>query len=72
MTSAFYEEYLESGDWRVMRKRALKLAHYRCERCGFRGILHVHHKTYARLGDEDLDDLQVLCEECHNEEHGLY
>jgi len=30
---------------------------------------HVHHKTYARFGKELPEDLEVLCESCHNAEH---
>ena len=39
-----------------------------CERCGrsrLGTILQVHHKTYARLGNEHLDDLKVVCIDCH-------
>lgn len=31
--------------------------------------LHVHHKTYARFGHENLEDLITLCKECHDKEH---
>lgn len=27
--------------------------------------LHVHHRTYERLGEELPEDLVVLCEVCH-------
>lgn len=30
---------------------------------------HVHHKTYERLGEEKMDDLELLCSPCHNLEH---
>lgn len=33
--------------------------------CQSRFRLQVHHKTYARLGKERLEDLQVLCFNCH-------
>lgn len=35
----------------------------------YSALLHVHHKTYARFGNERVDDLEVLCESCHNAEH---
>jgi 5-methylcytosine-specific restriction endonuclease McrA len=31
--------------------------------------LHVHHKTYRNFGMEDMDDLEVLCKVCHQNEH---
>lgn len=31
--------------------------------------LHVHHRNYLRVGQELVDDLVPLCEECHNEAH---
>lgn len=30
---------------------------------------NVHHKTYERLGEEEFNDLQLLCVMCHNLEH---
>ena len=35
----------------------------------WRGPLHVHDLTYANLGAERPEDLQVLCEQCHRWEH---
>jgi len=32
--------------------------------------LHVHHRTYERVFHETLDDLCVLCEDCHELFHG--
>lgn len=33
--------------------------------------LEVHHLTYERLGQELDDDLIVLCDRCHCEQHGI-
>ncbi len=44
-----------------------------CERCGDRHNvwqLEFHHKTYERLGHELLEDLEMLCPECHARQHG--
>lgn len=30
---------------------------------------NLHHKTYERLGEEELEDLELLCVMCHNLEH---
>ncbi len=64
-----YQKYLQSEHWQNTRKTALTDRNYRCEKCGRRGPLHVHHLTYANLGAERPEDLQVLCEQCHRWEH---
>ena len=69
--AAAYDEYLWQLHWRETRKKALKRAGYRCEKCENQVRLHVHHKTYARLGQELDGDLLALCTECHNEAHGI-
>ena len=46
----------------------LEQAGYQCEACGiskFSVTLEVHHLTYENLGHEHMDELQVLCPECH-------
>jgi len=66
-----YAEYLRSPTWREKRAGALKNAFFRCEECGDQnGGLHVHHKSYDRVGGgERPEDLQVLCENCHYHHH---
>lgn len=64
-----YAQYLQSSAWRTKRNRALRLAKYRCQRCGTKRDPNVHHKTYERVGHELDDDLEVLCFTCHNEHH---
>lgn len=44
----------------------------RCEACGTARLLHVHHRTYERFGQEHADDLSVLCEACHALVHDLH
>lgn len=29
------------------------------------GSLHLHHKTYERLENELIDDLELVCPDCH-------
>jgi 5-methylcytosine-specific restriction endonuclease McrA len=42
-----------------------------CECCGMEGVaFDVHHKTYERLGNELIEDCEVLCEQCHDKLHG--
>ena len=64
-----YEIYLRSDEWNSIRQSVLMRASYQCEQCMNAGRLHVHHLTYERVGNENEDDLIVLCEDCHNSEH---
>lgn len=65
----FYLTYLNSPSWRATRNRALRLANYRCQKCGGKRELQVHHLSYERLGREWDQDLEVLCDDCHREHH---
>lgn len=64
-----YSAYLESDEWQ--RPRQLALEHYgrTCCLCNAHENLHVHHRTYARLGNERLADLAVICRACHEKHH---
>lgn len=64
-----YQRYLRSERWRVLRKQVLRRAGWRCECCGRRGPLDVHHLTYERFGRESMGDLQALCRDCHDGVH---
>jgi hypothetical protein len=65
---ANYEEYLKSDHWQDIRRRWRETYGYRCP-CGSTLFLHLHHKTYKRLGKEELEDLIYLCRSCHHKEH---
>ena len=63
-----YYEYLKSPKWKQIRDAAIARAGYRCQVCNRPNgqvILDVHHRTYERLGNENPDDLTVLCRDCH-------
>ncbi len=67
-----YAEYLQSPEWRERRQQALDWARNACQLCNSpQEPLHVHHRTYDRLGAELPADMVVLCEECHCLIHGL-
>lgn len=63
--SIVYLEYLKSDAWRERRASKLEASKFRCERCGEREGLEVHHLSYDRLGQERTDDLIVLCKSHH-------
>lgn len=64
-----YLRYLQSPEWRRVRDAAIRHASWRCERCKGKRDLQVHHRTYARLGAEWPEDLEVLCAGCHGDHH---
>ena len=61
-----YHQYLKSEKWKNKREKKLKQAEYHCQICYSPRMLQVHHRTYARIGNEKLSDLVVLCKGCHN------
>ena len=64
-----YRDYLHTDHWQEVRKAALRRAGHRCQWCHCRKRLWVHHRTYARKGQEWPDDLIALCEKCHDMFH---
>lgn len=65
-----YSAYINSCKWKSTRARKFFTAGRRCEKCGSRKRLVCHHLSYANFGNEPDEDLQVLCEDCHNVLHG--
>ena len=76
MISADYKRYLRCKHWQNLRQQVLNRAGGRCENCGYQpwrpGQLQVHHRSYERIGHEDLNDLIVLCPRCHMRLHGIH
>lgn len=74
-TAENYRLYLRSEHWADTRRGALRAADFRCARCGATRsrtrTLDVHHRTYERLGSEQPGDLEVLCRDCHETQHGI-
>lgn len=65
-----YESYIKGPIWRAFRERAFEFYGRSCAKCGSIHKLHVHHKHYKTLFNEGLGDVMILCEPCHEEEHG--
>ena len=64
-----YKRYLKSPEWQDIRRRVLDFWDYKCATCSAEHNLHIHHRTYVRVGMENLNDLIVLCERCHGKFH---
>jgi HNH endonuclease len=68
--SAEYAAYMQSPEWRRRRATILRQHGRRCQECGARGPLDVHHVTYRDLGNERPWQLAALCPDCHRKAHG--
>lgn len=66
-----YQEYIESPQWMARRLRLFKVRGTKCESCQSGQKIRVHHLHYGNLGNEQDDDLQVLCDACHTREHEI-
>lgn len=68
-----YQKYLKGDHWSDVRHEVALRSNGLCQRCGVRPMRDVHHKTYEHIGLEDfhLYDLEALCRECHQSEHGI-
>lgn len=70
-----YHKYMESPEWRERKRVAYSIHGKSCQRCGLddKALLTVHHKTYERMGRENVTtDLAILCETCHNLYHQVH
>lgn len=72
-TKTEYREYISSPEWQARRKEFL-LSYPECNRCSlpkwlaviaYDQDLHVHHRSYTRVGHEKDEDLEPLCKRCH-------
>jgi hypothetical protein len=66
-----YAAYLASVDWKLTRSYRIDLAGGKCERCHSTQHIQAHHVTYARVRHEFPEDLEVLCRDCHHDEHRI-
>ena len=67
-----YAQYLNSWHWSCVRKKALEAAKERCQVCNTgppETHIEVHHRTYIRRGQEEPEDVTVLCGKCHKRFH---
>ena len=69
-----YKEYLKTNHWKILKQQFFD-SPYSYGRCYFCKITKVqlHHKSYARLGNENLEDLVEVCRKHHRgvHKHGL-
>lgn len=76
----YAKEFYRSAAWKRARQTVIKRANGLCERCRAAGLYRhgviVHHKEYITPENIhnpnvtlDTDNMEYLCEDCHNKEH---
>jgi 5-methylcytosine-specific restriction endonuclease McrA len=62
---------LDPEEYRALRHEILERDSWRCQVCGSSSDLQVHHLKYrSKLGNDEADNLIVLCVRCHHQQHG--
>ena len=62
---AWYQTYLRSPAWAVLRVKVMQRAGGTCEGCLVTTATEVHHTTYEHVGAELLWELRAICRSCH-------
>lgn len=68
-----YLTFLRSPEWKAVCEAKKKSDGYKCQVCGSKENLEVHHKTYdpdPMKGLLAFDNLITLCKNCHLSAHG--
>lgn len=65
--SVDYAEYMQSPEWAAKRLAAIKHYGAICQWCRdlITGTIWMHHRRYTHLGNEPMEDLAPVCEDCH-------
>ncbi len=71
-----YKDYTESPLWKYTSSIIKTIRGFTCEKCRKQCLpahLVAHHKSYEHLGSElaYLDEMELLCNDCHMKEHGI-
>lgn len=71
-----WKAFYHTGEWRRARAQALKRDHHQCQRCRREGrytrATTVHHIRHLKDAPElalTLENLESLCDACHEREH---
>ncbi len=66
-----YYDFLKTPYWKAIAQYTKLKANFKCSLCASKEGLATHHKTYENHGKEhcNLQDLIVLCNDCHEKFH---
>ena len=66
------EQNTKNEKWEKIREEVFETKGRKCALCGSTINLHVHHIIPLCIGGEDdIENLMVLCEKCHEKRHGF-
>jgi len=60
-----YNKYLETDYWKGIRNSVCERDDNKCRLCNSNEKICVHHRTYEYIGEENLNELITLCNNCH-------
>lgn len=66
-----YYDYLKSKEWADIRIDLFNARGKKCEYCDNVEKLQIHHLHYRNIFKEEPEDLVILCDSCHKNEHGI-
>jgi 5-methylcytosine-specific restriction endonuclease McrA len=62
---------LDADAYHTLRRNILERDGWRCQKCGARTNLEVHHGQFrSHQGDDSEDNLITVCHSCHRTIHG--
>jgi 5-methylcytosine-specific restriction endonuclease McrA len=62
--------HLDSEQYNQLRQEILQRDGWRCQACGRRSNLEVHHQEFrSHCGDDSKPNLITLCASCHEQVH---
>lgn len=71
-TKELYAMFLESDFWKALSFACRSAAKFKCTRCRKKAQCQAHHTFYRENWfDTLLSDLECVCRECHEKEHGI-
>jgi len=61
-----YHQRISSAQWKSLKRKVIEQRGNRCERCAEERVsLALHHLHYRSFGNEQPEDVDLLCRECH-------
>ncbi|HSX26369.1 MAG TPA: hypothetical protein VLE89_05110, partial [Chlamydiales bacterium] len=68
-----YQDFLATPYWKTIAAHTRYKAGYRCQLCNSGAYLTTHHRNYDIHGREHahMNELIVLCNNCHQKFHGI-
>ena len=61
---------LDRTQYSELHRAILRRDGWRCQVCGTRSNLEIHHQFRSRSGSDTEENLIALCHDCHSSEHG--